>query len=110
MVRLAVPLIALSEGETARLFREALAINDDLSLTGAARIGLSASGDMLVLTHAVSEDEIAPDYLWGTIEAALLLAREIRGHLRSDNSIADAAADTEDRPAEPPAAGPSVLA
>lgn len=109
-VRLSVPLLSPAEDERAHLYREALLINDDLSLTGTARIGLSDEGEMLSLTHGMTESEIDPARLWAVIEACLLLAREIRTHLRGGRPLTEPQA--EDGGAEGPrdAPKPSLLA
>ena len=86
-VRLSVPLLAIEPEDFAQVAREALLINDDLTLTGTARIGLSPPDDTLILTFSMPVSNLDAGLLWGAIEPLLLLGREIRGHLRSGDTI-----------------------
>lgn len=86
-VRLSVPLLATEPEDFPRVAREALLINDDLTLTGTARIGLSPPDDTLILTFSMPASNLDAGILWGAIEPLLLLGREIRGHLRSGDTV-----------------------
>ena len=86
-VRLSVPLLAIEPEDFAQIAREALLINDDLTLTGTARIGLSPPDDTLILTFSMPASDLDAGILWGAIEPLLLLGREIRGHLRSGDTV-----------------------
>ena len=105
---LAVPLLATEPADFARVAREALLINDDLTLTGTARIGLSPPDDTLILTFSMPASDLDAGVLWGAIEPLLLLGREIRGHLRDGDTIDEgpeeesADADNADRLAVDP--------
>lgn len=87
LVRLAVPLLAVDPEDFAQVAREALLINDDLTLSGTARIGLSPPDDTLILTYAMPASDLDAGVLWGAIEPLLLLGREIREHLRSGDTV-----------------------
>ena len=86
-VRLAVPLLSIEPEEYARVSREALLINDDLTLSGSARIGLSQPDDTLILAFSMPVAGLDAGVLWGAIEQLLLLGREIRGHLQSGDTV-----------------------
>ena len=95
-VRLSVPLLATEPEDFDRVAREALLINDDLTLTGTARIGLSPPDDTLILTFSMPVSDLDAGLLWGAIEPLLLLGREIRGHLRSGDTVEESPQDGAD--------------
>ena len=95
-VRLSVPLLAIEPEDFAQVAREALLINDDLTLTGTARIGLSPPDDTLILTFSMPVSNLDAGILWGAIEPLLLLGREIRGHLRSGDTVDESPQESAD--------------
>ena len=95
-VRLSVPLLATEPEDFAQVAREALLINDDLTLTGTARIGLSPPDDTLILTFSMPASDLDAGILWGAIEPLLLLGREIRGHLRSGDTVDEGPQESAD--------------
>ena len=96
LVRLAVPLLAVEPEDFAQVSREALLINDDLTLTGTARIGLSPPDDTLILTFSMPASGLDAGVLWGAIEPLLLLGREIREHLRSGATVDETPQESAD--------------
>lgn len=96
---LSVAVSNLREDEREEMLEEALVINDDLTLTGSARICYSRDHDMLLLRYAVDAENLESAELEALIVAILELAEFVRDHLLSGDSLeADAEGDGEAPP------------
>ena len=86
-IALSIPVIIVSEANQFELFREALIINDDLTLTGSSRICFSPDEAALLLRYAAPIDNLDGEGLQSLLDATLLLADEIHEHLLSGDAL-----------------------
>ncbi|MCP5306207.1 MAG: type III secretion system chaperone [Chromatiaceae bacterium] len=88
-VVLSAPLVAVSDFSAFGLFQEALLINNDLTLTGAARICFDPDQGMLLLRYATAAEGLDEGTLEVLIDATLELAERMQVHLQAGESLFD---------------------
>lgn len=107
---LAAPLVPLTDVDPFELFREALVINNSLTLTGSARVCYDFEQEMLLLRSATAADGLDKAAFAALLGSFLDLAAEMTSHLQYGQSLTD---DGDVEPEKPPIAGgrdPGIIA
>lgn len=105
---LSVPLVTTTEADRFDMFREALIVNDDLTLTGSARICFSPEQGMLMLRHATMAEGHDRASFEALLASVLELGNEMTGHLQSDDTVAGAGIEPE-QPLIDSGYGPGII-
>lgn len=84
---LSVPLVPLTDVDAVALFREALVINNSLTLTGSARICYDPEQDMLLLRASTAAEGIDEAAFAALLGSFLDLAAQMTSHLQYGESL-----------------------
>lgn len=104
---LSVPLVPLTDVDVFGLLREALIINNSVTLTGSSRICYDPDQDMLLLRCIIAADGLDKAGFAALLGSFLDLAAEMTSHLQYGESLSDRDAGEPEQP--PPGNDPGII-